>query len=147
MTTVSFDLTSTAGRGEVLKEDLRTLEQQIGNLTATAQAAGPLPSLVAALQAAERRKSEILRTLTPAPPVVADAAKLQALIADWRDLFRSHVGIARQILAQLLDGERIVFTPWADDAGWDFVAPCTLDRIAIGVGTDTPQRLVAPRGT
>ena len=61
-------------------------------------------------------------------------------------MFRNNVTIARQILAQLPAGERVVFTPQADGAGWDFVAPCTLDRVSIGVAGDTPQALVTPAG-
>jgi len=101
---------------------------------------------VAALQAAEHRKAQILRTLKPPRAVPADAARLQALLGEWRDMFRANVGIARQILAQLLDGERVVFTPRADGAGWDFSASCTLDRVSIGAGIGAPQRLVTSAG-
>jgi len=61
-------------------------------------------------------------------------------------MFRGNVAIARQILAQLLAGERVIFTPQQDGSGYDFVAPCTLDKVSIGVGASTPQGLVTPAG-
>jgi hypothetical protein len=38
-------------------------------------------------------------------------AKLEALMRQWREMFRANVGIARRILRELLAGERVVFTP------------------------------------
>jgi hypothetical protein len=98
-------------------------------LTATVRAAGPLPSVVSALKAAEERKAALQRTLSePTPANPMNVARLQELIDDWCAMFRDNVAITRQILAQLLDGERVVFTQQYG-SGWDFVAPCTLDRM------------------
>ena len=83
-----------ASQEAALKGEMRDLEQEISNLTATVRAAGPLPSLVAALQAAEQRKGEILRTLKPPRAVPADAGRLQALLGEWREMFRANVGVA-----------------------------------------------------
>jgi hypothetical protein len=79
-----------ADHAAALKAEVRALDDQIANLAATASAAGPLPSLVAALQAAEGRKAEIMRTLKPARATSADAAMLQKLLDDWRGMFRSN---------------------------------------------------------
>jgi Recombinase zinc beta ribbon domain len=162
-----------AGREAALRKELRDLEGQLANLTIAVKLGGALPALVAEMQAIEQRKAEIQRPLTPAPALRADVATLETLMGQWRAMFRANVPIARQILRELLAGERIVLTPQADGAGYDFVAPCTLDRIAAGHGShmlaaysirpskpgedtvrvssksgglDTPQRLVTPAG-
>lgn len=62
---------------------------------------GALPSLVTELQAVERRRAEIQRTLNPMAAMPTDAAKLRTMLADWRALFRDNVRIARQILRTL----------------------------------------------
>jgi len=102
---------------------------------------------VTALQAAEQRKAELLRALTPPRAFPADIAKLRALLDSWRESFRSRVTIARQILPKLLDGERVVFTPTQEGDAWEFVAPCTLEGVSIGAGLRTPQKLAAPSGS
>jgi len=43
--------------------------------------------------------------------LAVDPAKLEALIRQWREMSRSNVGLARQILRELLAGERVVLTP------------------------------------
>jgi hypothetical protein len=136
--------TLATGQEAALKEELRTLDGQVTNLTGAVKLGGSLPALVAELQTVERRRAEITRTLKPGKGAPADEAKLQTLIGEWRGMFRNNVAIARQIIAQLLDGERVVFTPQDNGAGWDFVAPCTLDKVSIGVGTGTPRSLVTP---
>jgi hypothetical protein len=135
-----------AGQGAALKEELRTLAGQVANLTSAVKLGGPLPALVAELQTVERRRAEITRTLKPGKGAPADEAKLQTLIGEWRGMFRNNDAIARQIIAQLLDGEPVVFTPQDNGAGWDFVAPCTLEKVSIGAGTGTPRSLVTPAG-
>ena len=137
--------TMDAAQDAALKAELKALEGQISNLTVTVAKAGPPPSLVEALRVAECRKADLLRLVKPTPAATVDAVKLQALIAEWRGLFRNNMTLARQILAQLLDGERVVFTP-QESQGWDFVTPCILDRVPIGVGGSTPLSMVAPTG-
>jgi hypothetical protein len=82
-----------AAQGAGLKNELAALEQEMRNLTASLQAAGPLPSLVTALQAAEQRKAELVRTLTPSPVVAADVAKVKTVLEQWRETCRSDVAI------------------------------------------------------
>lgn len=94
----------------------------------------------------QQRKADILRTLTPMRAVPADLAQLRGMLEQWRAACRQDMMIGRQILAQLLDGERVVFTPTSDGTGWEFVAPCTLERVSIGAGLCTPQNVVAPTG-
>jgi hypothetical protein len=66
-----------------LKEELRGLEGQLANLTRAVKLGGALPSLVAELQAIERRRAEIHRTLKPTPATPVDVMKLRTMIADW----------------------------------------------------------------
>jgi site-specific DNA recombinase len=127
-----------------LKDETRHIDNQLANLTRAVKLGGSLPVLVAEIQSLERRKAEIQRVVTPTPVAFVDVAKLEALMRQWREMFRSNVAMARQILRELLAGERVVFTPRPEARRYDFVAPCTLDRISATLGA--PQRLVAPRG-
>jgi hypothetical protein len=126
-----------------LKEEARHVDHELANLLATVKAAGPLPTLVADLQRLEQRKTEIHRAVTVTPVALrVDLAALEQLLDEWRAMFRSNVPIGRQILRELLAGERVVFTPKPDERRYDFVAPCTLDRISATFGG--PPSCVAP---
>ena len=84
------------GQEEALKAELRAVETELANLTSTVRAAGPLPSVVSALKAAEERKVTLQRTLRPTRDNSMNAARLQKLIDDWRAMFRDNVAITRQ---------------------------------------------------
>ena len=117
-----------------LKDEARTLKEQLANLTRGIKLGGALPALVAEMQSLERRKAEIQRSVTPSPVALVDVAKLEALMRQWREMFRSNVGLTRQILRELLAGERVIFTPRPEARRYDFVAPCTLDRVSASLG-------------
>jgi hypothetical protein len=132
-------------RAAPLQAELRELVTGMGRLTAAIRLGGPLPSLVADLQAAERRRAVIEQTLRPAAPMpTAALERVQALLDDWRGLFRKQVPFARQALRVLLDGGRAVFTPQEDGQMVEVVATCTLDRLFMGLGN--PQTVVTPAG-
>lgn len=133
------------GHAAALNEELRELVTAIGRLTAAIRLGGALPSLVAELQAAERRRAIVEQALRPMAPVPASAlARVPALLEDWRGLFRRQVPFARQALRVLFDGGRAVFTPQEGGQVVEGVAMCTLDRLFTGLAV--PQTVVTPAG-
>ena len=134
------------GHAAALQAELRELVIAMGRLTAAIRLSGALPSLVAELQSAERRRAVVEQALRPMVPVPAAAlARVPALLEDWRGLFRHQVPFARQALRLLFDGGRAVFTPQdGDQVVVEGVATCTLDRLINGLAT--PQTLVTPAG-
>ena len=136
---------SSARCSAALQAELGELVTAIGRLTAAIRLGGTLPSLVAELQAAERRRAVIEQALRPQAPVPPSAlARVPALLEDWRGLFRHQVPFARQALRVLLDGGRAVFTPQEDGEAVEVLATCTLDPLFVGLAI--PQTVVTPAG-
>jgi site-specific DNA recombinase len=99
------------GRRSRLKGELRGLEQEIGRYAEAIATAGPLPSLLDALQGRERRRMALagelgqLDALERTAAVVDDVAvtaELRALCAEWRALLEEDPPIAQQIVRRML---------------------------------------------
>ncbi len=94
-----------------LKRELRDLDQELARYAEAIATAGPLPSLLEALQSRERRRAALegelgqLDALERTAAVVDDVAvtaELRALCAEWRALLEEDPPIAQQIVRKLL---------------------------------------------
>ncbi|MEX2220599.1 MAG: hypothetical protein WEG40_02280 [Candidatus Rokuibacteriota bacterium] len=100
-----------SGRGRRLK---RELDQELGRYDEAIATAGPLPSLLEALQGRERRRAALAGELGQLDPLertaaavddVAVTAELHALCAEWRRSSR-RIQIVRRMLTERLTVER-----------------------------------------
>jgi site-specific DNA recombinase len=93
-----------------LQRGLRTVTNEIGNLTRALAAGGDLPSLVAALQQAEQQRRTVEAAITASQEIHAFATRsardlkgqVLAKVADWRATLRQETRAARQVLRQLI---------------------------------------------
>jgi site-specific DNA recombinase len=94
-----------------LKRELRDVDQELGRYAEAIATAGPLPSLLEALQSRERRRVALsgelgqLDALERTAAVVDDVAvtaELRTLCAEWRALLEEDPPIAQQIVRKLL---------------------------------------------
>ena len=99
------------GQQSRLKRDVRALDRELGRYAEAIATAGPLPSLLEALQSRERRKATLeaelgqLDALTQTSSIVDDVAvtaELRALCAEWRALLDEDPPIAQRIVRQML---------------------------------------------
>jgi hypothetical protein len=114
---------------------------------------GDLPTLVAEMKTLERRRAALQAEVQrleqgdglSAADLLAVEGELLLRLADWRALFRRHLGEARQMLGQLLVG-RVIFTPRATGPDWevDYAADGSLGGLVAGVLG--PKAVVAPTG-
>ncbi len=99
--------------------ELADIERAISRLTQAIATGGELQPLIDAMQAHERKRTEVAARLAalqaPAPkPAAPDVRKaLHAYLADWQGLLRGHVQQAQQILRRLVNGKLTVM-PQAD---------------------------------
>ena len=142
-----------AGRLEGLRAEVARVAAQLGRLTEAVVLGGDLPTLVAEMKTLEQRRAalhgEIQRLEQGdgrrAADLLADESELLLRLADWRALFRRHLGEARQMLGQLLVG-RVIFTPRVTGPDWevDYAAEGSLRGLVAGVLG--PKAVVAPTG-
>ncbi len=111
----------------------------MARLTTAVAAGGDVPALVEAIKAHERQRVALERRLKALrqPPVTFDAAlerRLQAAVAEWREVLGRHVAQARQIVVKLLEG-RLTFEPETRDGrrGFRFHAVGTVAKLVSGV--------------
>ncbi|MBA3888839.1 MAG: recombinase zinc beta ribbon domain-containing protein [Acidobacteria bacterium] len=135
-----------ADRRAQLDEELGTLDQAVGRLTAAIAAGGELGPLVEALRGQERRRQELRGTLealsTPADAASPDVVRgrVSALLTDWRGLLRAHVAQGQQVLRRLIRG-KFTFAP-QEDKTYAFSAIGTVRPLLGGL----VQKLASPAG-
>ncbi len=124
-------------RGAV-EQQLGEIETALQRLTAAVAAGGDVPSLVAAIKAAEGQRQTLERRLAAlaAPVVIFDATlegRLRKAAGEWRDVLGRQVPLARQIVAKLLDG-RVTFSPASQDGreGFQFRATGSVEKLIAG---------------
>jgi len=100
-----------SGRRSRLKREVRDLDQELGRYAEAIATAGPLPSLLEALQSRERRRAALdaelgqLDALAQTSAIVDDVAvtvELRALCKEWRALLEEDPPIAQRIVRQML---------------------------------------------
>lgn len=138
-----------------LDRELRKVQTEIGNLTAGLAAGGDLPSLVAALRAAEqrRRSTEAQRVanghtaVTFTTQMAADLEQqVLAKIAQWRATMRQEAPEARQVLRQLIV-DRVSLAPTSRDGERFYTYRGRFTFGGLFEGTMCPQLLASPPGT
>lgn len=128
---------------------LADVEQQMQHLTAAIAAGGSLPSLLAALTAAESRAAELRARLTVTPEVapVIDVAAMErdalAGLQQWRALLSRQVAQGRQFLREA--DVRLVFTPGIGRS-FRFTGQLGLDRLVAGRVGARPTSGIPVRG-
>jgi hypothetical protein len=132
---------------------LAAIERELANYAEAIAASGPLPALLTAMEARERRRAALAEQLTalavaPASEALPDdvARGLRARLSDWQDVLRGQPEHARTILARLLAG-RLVMTPRETTDGervYDFAGQGSVTELLTGVA-DT-RGVVTPAG-
>ncbi len=140
-------------RAETMRDELSSVTAKLARLTQPVVLGGDLPTLVAEMEALERRRAYLEAEVQNLEEVgglsVIDLETLEpellVRLDDWRALFRRHVLEARQMLAKVLSG-RGVFTPRATRAEWEveYTAECSLGKLVNGI--PVPKVVVAPTG-
>ncbi len=123
-----------ADQRTTLERQRAEVEKKIARLTAAIEGDdGELASLVGRIKELEARRADIdeaLRNLRPIPRLAP--AVIESRLAEWRRLLRASTTQAHTVLQRVLRG-RIVFTPRADGAGYDFSAPSRFDKLFTGI--------------
>jgi site-specific DNA recombinase len=121
-------------RKQTLDRERTDLERRIRNLLAAIESGTDTPAaLTARLQELQDRLSAIMTELLSLRPVPRVApAVIETRLEEWRRLLRGSVTQGRTVLERVLAG-RIIFTPRADGAGYDFAAPTRFDKLFAGI--------------
>lgn len=131
---------------------LRRLEgEQARLIAAVAEGAGEAPALVAAIREREQRRAEVQRRIDVleqrVEPLDLRRAERQVWerVRAWRAVLARQSAQARGVLQQLLDGQRIVFTPREDPGRrwYDFAGQAGLGGLLAG---EVSQAGVTPAG-
>jgi DNA invertase Pin-like site-specific DNA recombinase len=124
-----------------LQAELRHVEQEQERLVQAIAATGDVAVLAAAVRDRETKRAQLLRELEALDQERTvqerfDArqveAALRAKLADWRGLLGRHTPLARQMVAQLLDG-RLLWTPKPEVGCYEFSGRTALDKLLVGV--------------
>jgi hypothetical protein len=130
-----------ADQRTTLERQRAEVEKKIARLTAAIEGDdGELASLVGRIRELEGRRGELdeaLRNLRPIPRLAP--AVIDSRLAEWRRLLRASTTQAHTVLQRVLRG-RIIFTPRADGAGYDFSAPTRFDKLFTGIVIGPPDR-------
>jgi hypothetical protein len=138
-----------------LERDRRQAEAEITNLTAAlAAGAGSLPSVVAALQAAEDRwqsiSGQLARGTEPEVFTAQTAAKLERQVTEklarWRASMRQDAPEARMVLRAVI-AERLALTPTERDGQRSYRYRGTFSFGGLFEElVDVPQSMASPEG-
>jgi hypothetical protein len=143
LTTLREDVLSAAPgqrRGR-LAEELRRVELEIARFTDAIGRGEPVPSILEALRARERRKREIREALEHVEGLTLLAQRPEALdrelatkLAEWQGLLERQPIQARQLLRKLLAG-RVLYTPHHDEDGgfYEFAGHASWGKLLAGV--------------
>lgn len=131
------------------REELATIEQELGRLAPAIAAGGQMDTLLTALKARQQRadvlRGQVRRAEAPAvapPSPQALRTALEARAKQWRDVLAGQVTQARQLLRKVLAGP-IVCTPARRDVeGWAIEGAAALDKVISG-GKDLPRYLAS----
>jgi site-specific DNA recombinase len=128
-------------RKQTLDRERQDIERRIRNLLAAIESGTDTPTaLTARLQELQDRLSAIVTELLSLRPVPRVApAVIETRLDEWRRLLRGSVTQGRTVLERVLAG-RIVFTPRADGAGYDFTAPTRFDKLFAGIALSITVR-------
>ncbi len=151
--------TGRGGEREQLAAKLRHLDAECERLVAAIAAGGDLPSLVHALEERERQRAACRRRLQQLlseerrPAAEALAPVIQARLRDLAGLLGRQTASARAILREVLDGTRILFTPYVEGARrwYRFAGTLSLGAVLAGEVAwqgrkPLPLALVTPAG-
>jgi len=143
-----------AARRATLAAEVRRLEGRLARLADAIAEGGSLPTLVAALQAAEGEKCAAvarLAALDSAQKAVAEWSargedhRVQALLGSWQEALEGDPAVGRQVLRKLLVGP-IVVTP-EPDGTVGYRAEGSFSRLLVGtLGAELETVTRKPRG-
>ena len=134
---------------EALTLELATVEAELARYTAAIATAGPLPTLLTAIQERERRRSALQRDLATLDGLdrmsQLDEGRLvqdleENLRKHWQDLSVKQLSITRQLLRKLLPG-RVRIVPQGINQ-YIFSGKAAFGRLLAGV---LPKGLASPR--
>jgi len=137
---------------ETLRARMRQLDTERERLTAAIVQGGDLPTLVQALKEREQQRAQCrqrLDALARHPQPIAPRQLEQIIRGRLRDcggLLERQGGTTRQILRDLLGGERITFTPHlGPEQRWGMNSQ---GRISLGglLAGEVPHAMVTPAG-
>ena len=136
---------------ETLRARMRQLDTERERLTAAIVQGGDLPTLVQALKEREQQRAQCrqrLDALARHPQPIAPRQLEQIIRGRLRDcggLLERQGGTTRQILRDLLGGERITFTPHLgpEQRWYEFAGRMSLGGLLAG---EVPQAMVTPAG-
>jgi site-specific DNA recombinase len=137
---------------KALEADLQRIEGEQGRYAEAIATAGPLPALLTALQDRERQSVQVrqdlaaiaIRARVSGFNVARIGGALRAKVKDWKHQLRQRPQIARQMIAQLLDG-KIAWTPTKDNRAYAFRGRVTYDGLLSGL-VPLPQGMASPTG-
>jgi hypothetical protein len=122
------------------ERELSTVDQEIARLTeAIATASTPLPTLLEALQARQRRRDDLIGLMESIAParrqtdVNAIDDQVRSKLAHWRGLLTRHTKDGRQLLREVLQGP-IRFTP--EGKMYRFNGKAALGRLLAGIASN-----------
>lgn len=123
-----------------LRTQLHAVNEETERLVAALAAGGQMASLIAALRQREDARTALERQLTTLDGLRGLSDKdvrgierdLRARVQNWRALLGRQAPVARQIVATLLDGQRLVFAP-REDRAWTFKGRIGIGRLLEGI--------------
>ena len=122
-------------RRQPIQEELRQLDVEIARYTDAVGRDEPLPSLLEALRARERRRRELQAQIQELEGMarLVEGSGLGAKLTDWQGLLERQPIQARQLLRKLLVG-RLIYTPHRDEAGgyYEFTGTASFGRLLSG---------------
>jgi hypothetical protein len=128
-----------ATRKATLTKEAADVTRRIGRLVAAIETGGDAVSLVAKLHALEKLHRAIqdeMESLHPIPRLAPSV--IEDRLTEWRRLLRGSHTQARTVIQRIIRG-RLVFTPRADGAGYDFTADTRFDRLFAGIASPRPS--------
>ena len=140
-----------AGAIDRHREELATIEREIGRLTAAIAAGGELTPLLDALKARQSRQNELQRTIGSAKreqaPRVNRAAvesHVRARVTRWRELLTRQVADGRQLLREVLNGPIRFLPVEGQRRTYRFDGQAELGRLFAGLAL--PTSVASPTG-
>ena len=133
-------------RRQPIQEELRQLDVEIARYTDAVGRDEPLPSLLEALRARERRRRELQAQIQELEGMarLVEGSGLGAKLTDWQGLLERQPIQARQLLRKLLVG-RLIYTPHRDEAGGYYAFTGTASFGRLLSGTTAGQLRWCPR--
>ena len=134
-----------------LRAELEQVNLELARLVDAIAAGGDLPSMLAAVNAREDRRRELLAALDAIRhreaavrfDLSAVAAEVQGYVDEWRNVLGAQVPDARRILRRLLK-QPVTFMPRPDEGIYTFQGVASLGELL--AGTIRPTSVASPTG-